>query len=453
MSGVAKPSDQADFVEPSATAARRLIEEGKLASVELVEACLARVGAREAEVGAFAFLDPHHARRGAEACDAARRAGRPQGPLHGLPVAVKDIFDTADMPTENGTALHAGRRPRKDAHAVARLRAAGAVILGKTVTAEMANLTPGRTRNPHDLSRTPGGSSQGSAAAVADRMAPLAIGTQTNGSVIRPASYCGVVGFKPSFGLIGRSGALCVSRHLDQVGVFARDVADAALLADALVGHDPDDPDSLNWAAPRLSWTLRQDWPLAPDLAFVRTPVWDQADADTRAGFEELAGALGERARRYDLPDGIAAAWDAHRCIMEADLAVNFAPEWTRGRDRLSPALQALIERGLGHGAHDYIRALAAIPKLRASLDPLFERADAILTPAAAGEAPRDLASTGSPAFCTLWSLLGLPAVILPLLTGANGLPIGVQLVGRHGEDARLLRTAAWLARHLEETA
>jgi Asp-tRNA(Asn)/Glu-tRNA(Gln) amidotransferase A subunit family amidase len=349
------------------------------------------------------------------------------------------------MPTEDGTVLHAGRQPAADAAAVALLREAGAVIMGKTVTTELAVYTPGKTRNPHDPERTPGGSSSGSAAAVAAFMAPLAIGTQTNGSVIRPASYCGVYGYKPSRGLISRHGVLRQSRPLDQVGVFARNVEDAALMAEQLMAFDDRDPDMPLRARLKLTETAITEPPFPPRFAFVKSPVWDQADEDTKAAFAELAERLGENVGETELPAVFdeAVAW--HRAIMEADLARNFAKEYARGKDRLSPALREMIERGQNVLAVDYNRAVDRIPILNSLLDEIFEWHEAILTPSSTGEAPLGLESTGSPIFCTLWTLCGMPAVSLPILQGAHGLPMGVQLVGPRFDDAKLLRSARWL--------
>jgi Asp-tRNA(Asn)/Glu-tRNA(Gln) amidotransferase A subunit family amidase len=429
----------------SGVEAQRLLGEGKITALELTEACVARIAADEPRVQAWTFLDPELARTQARRCDEARRLGRPHGPLHGIPVGVKDIIDTRDMPTENGTVLHAGRRPTKDAAVIERLRAAGAVILGKTVTTELAVYHPGKTRNPHDPDRTPGGSSSGSAAVVAAGMVPLALGSQTNGSVIRPASYCGVFGFKPSHGLISRFGVLAQSRPLDHIGVFARTVEDVALITDALVGFDARDRDTRLEAAPRLLEAVRQDWPLAPDLALVKSPVWGQAEDDLEAAFAELTETLGERITEVDLPEAFQTAHAQHGLIMGVDLARSFAREYARGRDQLSERLRGIIEDGQRALAIDYARALEQVPPLRAALDPLFERYDALVTPATTGQAPRGLGATGSPTFCTIWTLLGMPAVTLPLLTGADGLPIGVQVVGCFGDDARLLRTARWL--------
>jgi Asp-tRNA(Asn)/Glu-tRNA(Gln) amidotransferase A subunit family amidase len=425
------------------------VRDGRLTSQALVESYLKRIAAREAEVQAWAFLDPEHALRQARAADAWRKRGRPLGPLHGMPVGVKDIVDTADMPTENGTVLHAGRRPGEDATLVSLLRAAGAVILGKTVTTELAVYGPNQTRNPHHLEHTPGGSSSGSAAAVADGMVPLAIGTQTNGSVIRPAAFCGVYGFKPSHGLIPRTGVLAQSPPLDTVGVIAADLEGLALLAEPLMAFDAKDPASRPLARPTLLEVLRAAPPAPPRLAFVRSPVWDEASADTKAGFAELVDVLGERVEAVDLSASFERAIELHRTIMLADLAKSFHREYERGREQLSARLREMIEEGQRVLAVDYNRALEQVPRLNAALAQLLMHYDALLTPAAPGEAPHGLGSTGSPVFCTAWTLCGTPAVTLPLLTGASGLPIGVQLVGEKGDDARLLRTARWLVETL----
>jgi Asp-tRNA(Asn)/Glu-tRNA(Gln) amidotransferase A subunit family amidase len=437
---------------PSTELARR-IREGKITAEELTRACLARIEAREAEVQAWAFLDPEHALRQARAADEARKRGRPLGPLHGLPVGVKDIIDTADMPTENGTVLHAGRRPTRDATIVGLLRAAGAIILGKTVTTELAVYAPNKTGNPHDLERTPGGSSSGSAAAVADGMVPLAIGSQTNGSVIRPASFCGVYGYKPSHGLISRHGILAQSRPLDTVGVMAADLEGLALLAEPLMAYDPLDPDMRPQPAPRLLEVACQEPPVTPTLGFVRTPVWDQAEEGTKAAFAELVEALGERVEEAPLSSLFDDAIEVHRTIMETDLARSFAKEYTRGRDQLSDTLRTMIERGQRTLAVDYNRAVDRRQILSAALDPYFDRYEALVTPATLGEAPMGLGATGSPVFCTIWTLCGMPAITLPLLRGGHGLPLGVQLVGQRGDDARLLRTARWLVGSLRDTA
>ena len=435
-----------EWAHRSAEELARVIRAGEVTAEDAVCACLERIRQVEAEVQAWAFLDPDYALAQARQADRLRREGRDLGSLHGVPVGVKDIFDTADMPTEDGTVLHAGRRPAEDATVVALLRQAGAIVLGKTVTTELAVYAPGKTRNPHDVRRTPGGSSSGSAAAVAARMAPLALGTQTNGSVIRPAAYCGVVGYKPTHGTISRHGVLRESPPLDQVGVFARSVEDAALLAQQLMAFDDHDPALRPTARPDLVRAAAADPPVAPRLAFVKTPMWDQAAEDTRQAFATLCHRLGAQVREVTLPpifDG-AVAW--HRIIMEADLAKNFAAEYAGGKERLSATLRQMIERGQQVLAVDYNRAVEQIPALNRALGELWASHDAILTPATTNVAPVGLQSTGSPIFCTIWTLCGMPAVTLPILKGADGMPMGAQLVSARGDDARLLRTAGWMA-------
>jgi Asp-tRNA(Asn)/Glu-tRNA(Gln) amidotransferase A subunit family amidase len=438
-----------DLADLSALDLRDRLAMGAISAVELTKACLRRIADRDATVQAWAFLDEGYAMSQAEALDTHRQSGRPIGPLHGLPVGIKDIVNTRDLPTENGTSIDAGRQPTADAWLVARLRAAGAVILGKTVTAECAHLAPGKTRNPHDPSRTPGGSSSGSAAAVADGMVPLAVGTQTGGSVVRPAAFCGIVGFKPSFGLIPRTGILRVAPRLDTVGTFGRTVEDAALLADALAGHDPADPGTTPAAPPRILETACADPPVTPLLAFVKTPAWSGIEADCAQGFAELVEALGDRCDQVELPAVFAEGAIAHRRINLAEMAHNLRHYYERGSARLATETRDGIEEGRTITATDYLNALDWRDIVHAGLDEIFDRYDAIITPATPGEAPIGLQSTGSGVFCLLWSLTGVPALTLPLLTGVGGLPVGVQLIGRRGNDGRLLRTARWLVRTL----
>lgn len=438
-----------NLFEMSAAQAAAAIQSGEITSEELVQACLDHIHVSEDSVGAWVHLDPDYALQQARDADLHRRSGKSLGPLHGIPVGVKDIFDTRDMPTEDGTVLHAGRTPAYDATAVAHLREAGAVIMGKTVTTELAVYAPGKTRNPHDPARTPGGSSSGSAAAVAARMVPLAIGTQTNGSIIRPASYCGVCGYKPSHGLISRYRILKQSRILDQVGVFARTMEDAALMAQQLMAFDDRDPDLRSRSRPNLMASVTEEPVMTPRLAFVKTPAWDQADEDVQGAFAELVEFLDDRVEELDLSELLEKAVDWHRTIMEADLAKSFRREYERGRDSLSPTLREMIERGQRCLAMDYNYAVERIPVLNSALDEILLDYDAIITPATTGEAPSGLESTGSPVFCTPWSLCGVPSVSLPILQGSNGLPVGVQMIAAKYDDARLLRTANWLVRQV----
>ncbi len=442
--------DRVDITSLTAAEALAALREGRMSAETLVGACLARIRADEERVQAWAFIDEELALEQARRLDEVRREGHTAGPLHGLPVGVKDIIDTADMPTEDGTVLHAGRCPEHDATVVERLRLAGAVILGKTVTTELATYAPGKTRNPHHPLHTPGGSSSGSAAAVAANMVPVAIGTQTNGSVIRPAAYCGVYGYKPTFGRVSRHGILRQSQPLDQVGFFARSVEDLAIIAEPLTGHDERDPDTRLMARPRLLEVALQEPPLSPMFAFTKTPNWGETEEQTRLAFDELCAALGAQSIPFDVPAVFGDTWQWHRTIMEADLARHFHKFYERGRDRLSESLRGQIERGRQVSAVDYNNAVDRIEPAGAAFDEIFDRCDVILTAATAGPAPRGLESTGSPAFCTLWTFAGMPAVTLPLLHAENGMPMGVQLVGRRGDDARLLRTARWLAGWVE---
>ena len=376
--------DLAAFHLLSATEAARLIRDGILSSEQLVDACLARIREVDPQVEAWAFLDPDHALAQARAADTLRLSGQPIGALHGVPVAIKDIFDTADMPTECGSVIYTGRTPSRDATVVAKLRAAGAVIIGKTVTTEFAYFFPGKTRNPHRPEHTPGGSSSGSAAAVGANMVPLAVGSQTNGSTIRPAAYCGVVGFKPTHGLISRHRTLTLSRTLDHVGLFARSVDDIALLTEQLTGYDENDPDTQLRARIPFAAIAAEEPPLAPMLGFIKTPIWERADDDTKEGFAEIVEQLGEQVEEAELFSSARQAWEWHQTIMSAEMAVNLEREWDKGRDRLSEQLRTQLERGRQVRAVDYQRALRQIPPVYEVFTELFEqRYDAILTPAA----------------------------------------------------------------------
>ncbi len=440
---------------PTATEMLKAIREGRITPPEMAQLCLDAIEAMEEAVGAWASLDPDAARKQADILEAHRQKGLALGPLHGVPVGVKDIIDTSDMPTELGTPLHAGRQPSADATVVSLLREAGAVIPGKTVTTELAVYAPGKTRNPHNPDHTPGGSSSGSAAAVAAGMVPLAVGSQTNGSIIRPASFCGVFGFKPTFGRISRHGVLAQSRPLDTLGVFARTLEDLALIADVLMVYDDRDPDMRPIQRPRISEIMAEEPPGAPHLAFVRTPVWEQAEESTKDALRELIDHLNEAESGsvviLDLPPTFNDALEVHRTIMEHDLAKSFAGEYADGKDGLSAVLVEMIERGQDVSDSAYDAAVGRVSEFNDEIYEITAEYDAILTPAAAGEAPAGLEATGSPAFCTIWTLCGTPALNLPVFQGPTGLPIGVQLVSGKDDDARLFRTARWLMRQLEE--
>ena len=437
--------DLTNLYAVSAGDGARLIRENVISSDQLVQACLARVREVDGDVQAWAFLDPEHALAQARAADRWKADGNPLGALHGVPVGIKDIIDTADMPTENGSPLHAGRTPSRDASVVALLRAAGAVIMGKTVTTEFASGASGKTRNPHNAAHTPGGSSSGSAAAVAAGMVPLAVGSQTGGSVIRPGAYCGVYAVKPTHGLIPRHGMWRLARSLDHAGLFARNLDDLALGLEQTVRYDERDPDSRPRASVPYRSILAEEPPLTPMLAFVKTPRWNRVDADAQEAFTELAQHLGAQVEEVEVPS-LDDAWEWQATIMEVEMADSFAREWDKGREQLSPRLRGRIERGRERRGAEYLAALRRVADLQAIFTELFEqRYDAILTTPATGTAPAGLESTGDPMFCSLWTMCGMPAVTLPLMQGANGLPLGVQLVGARHADGRLLRTARWL--------
>lgn len=421
------------------------MEAGECSAEELTQSCLDRIAEREEAVGAWIYLDPDLALAQARALDAKKKAGEPLGPLHGLPVGLKDIFDTADMPTECGSAFYEGHRPIEDSAVASHLRRAGAVILGKTVTTEWALSAPGKTANPHDPSRTPGGSSSGSAAAVADQMTPLAIGTQTGGSMIRPASFCGVFGYKPTFGSISRRGVSMLARRLDTIGVYGREVDDLALIADALMVHDPEDWDMLAEPDRDLSGAMAKGLSDSVKFAFVRTPAWEEAEPDMAEALEGFVNGLGDVAKDVTLEGLFDDIVSTHKTVIHANVAAFLGETAEKAPDKMRPETHERVDEGKAIPAADYIRALGLAEAQAQALDGLFDHYDAILTPAATGQAPKGHGSTGKPVFNGMWTLLGVPAVSVPLLTGADGMPIGVQMVGRHGADAQLLRSAKWL--------
>ena len=418
------------FDAPGAAEAARAIAEGRTTSEAVAGVCLARIAEREETVKAWAFLDPDLALAQARARDA---APVPAGPLHGVPVGIKDIFDTADMPTEMGSPIYAGHRPAADAAAVAILRAAGAVILGKTVTAEFAGTHPGATTNPYDPARTPGGSSQGSAAGVADGMVPAALGTQTGGSVLRPSSYCGIVGFKPSFGTFNRAGIKFAAESLDTIGLHARNLEDVVLVRDVLTGREPQGIAALE---------------RAPRIGVCRTPLWHLAEPETVAAVDGAAEAIrraGAAVEEVGLPPGFEALSEARRAINDYERARAMAHEWRTDRQRLSPAMQTTVANGLAVPHTEYRAALARTEQCRRMLDGLLENRDALLAPVVNGEAPVGLDYAGDPAFQALWTMLHVPAIALPTHRGPNGMPVGIQLVSRRGADDVLLSVAQWV--------
>ena len=437
---------------PGIVSACEAIREGRASSEEVVSSYLSTIAAREAEVQAFAWFDPEFALDQAVTADRVRAIGRPLGPLHGVPIGVKDLIDTRGIPTARGSPVFAGRVPTANAHVVDLLLAAGAVLIGKTVTTEFAWSTPGKTHNPWNTAHTPGGSSSGSAAGVAAGFMAGALGTQTVGSVVRPAAFCGVVGFKPTYGLIGRSGIHPFSATLDHVGVFARSVEDAAWLASVLAGHDAGDSASLmSGALPRGGLRL-EPFEAPPRLALARTARWDRCDPAQQEALLHSAERLREAGAEVvdiELPPAFAEGPDRVQTLMRCEAAHVFAPIDDAHPDLVSAAIRSVIQDGRSIPAWDYLSALHMRLQLRESLDGMLADYDGLITVPAIGEAPGSLASTGDPSFCATWSMLGVPAVNLPCSLGPNGLPLGIQMVGRYLDDVRLLRSAQWCERVL----
>jgi Asp-tRNA(Asn)/Glu-tRNA(Gln) amidotransferase A subunit family amidase len=404
------------------------IRRRELSAVELAEACLSRIERRESAVGAWCWLDRDATLRQARDADERQRAGAPLGPLHGLPVGIKDVFDTADMPSEYGSPSLRGRRPQHDADAVARLRAAGAIIIGKTVTSEFGMYAATSCRNPHDGARSAGVSSAGSAAAVADFMVPLALGTQHTASTLLPASFCGAFGFKPSSGFTGMRGSNILVPRLANVGFLTRSVEDLALFVSVL-------SDGLEVPAPRQPQRL----------GLVRGPAWPQVAFDAAAGLETLCQRIPVAMEEIELPPEFNSAERITLGLLAAHMAHRFGAAAEAIQQGYNSALRGLISAGRRMGAAEYIAFETGANELAVAADGLFANVDALITLSAFGEAP-PASEPGSGALCMPWSLAGLPAISLPLLRGAQGLPIGVQLVGPRGGDGRLLSVAAWLA-------
>ena len=411
----------------------RQLSRREITSESVVRSCLERIAEREQDVQAWSFLAADAALEHARQLD----RGAARGLLHGLPVGVKDLFDTADMPTTYGSVIYEGHRPRADASVVALCREQGAIMLGKTVTTEFATFTPGKTRNPHRLTHTPGGSSSGSAAAVADCMVPLAFASQTAASVIRPAAFCGIVGYKPSFGLVHRAGVKALSDSLDTLGFLGRSVADVALFAAAATGDHS---------------LMQLDVSHTPRIALCPTHEWPQADADTRRAMEHAALALaraGQPVRELSLPPSYAGLLQAQKDIMGFDLVRSLAWERLNHEDTLSTGLRDVLKAGQQVSLDQYRASLQLAHAARGMASAAFGEHEVLLAPSAVGEAPATLAQTGDPVFGRVWTLLGLPCVHLPFFRGASGMPVGLQVVGRHGEDKVALRVAAWLWQRL----
>ena len=425
------------------------IKKGEITSEELVKNYIKEIKKKEKDVEAWEFFDEELAITQAKKLDLLHQSGN-HGDLHGIPVGIKDIFDTADMPTTDGTEIHKKNPSLNDCTVVSKLKQAGAVIMGKTVTCELAYYSPGKTKNPHDLNRTPGGSSSGSAAAVASHMVPLAVGSQTNGSVIRPASYCGVVGYKPTRGLISRHLVLQVSRKLDQIGVFSNSVEDAALISEQLIGYDKQDPDTSLNPKPKLLNASRVNPPMEPVFAYIKLPFMNKLDHDSIEAFEEVKDELKGQVDEIELPSGFSKIPEWQKIIMESDMASSFSEEYKKSKNKLSNKVIEAIERGMKYTSMEYNNALSQIDVANASFKQCFHDYDAILPPSACGEAPKELPSTGAPIFCTIWTFCGMPSITLPLLQGKNKLPIGIQRVSSLYDDERLFRNASWLTNKIK---
>lgn len=442
---------QGDFTLLSAVQAAEAIRDGRLHSEKLVTQYLDRIEATDPDIKAWAWIDRETALKQARRADDIRKSGRATGALHGVPVGLKDIIDTANaMPTQCGSPIFDGHFADQNARLVERLHDAGAVIMGKTKTTEFAYMHPTDTTNPHDATRTPGGSSSGSAAAVAARHVPLAVGTQTGGSVIRPASFCGTYGFKPTRGVISRTGVYETSPSLDQIGVIGNTLEDVALLVDALACYDQRDP--LSFAAPRPQMLLgaRSDAPVEPSFAWFDLPFYDRLDPETSDGLTQLLEVLGDRVERFPAAPELAALTDVHKTIYDVEISAVMRPLEEEHPGKLSTEMTDAIARGRAISADQYDDALNVKASADAFFANYFNDFDAIIAPAAKGEAlPLSANNTGDSIFCTIWTLPGLPCLTLPLLVGGNDLPIGVQLIGGAQEDDRLLRTASWLQNEL----
>ena len=436
------------MIEVSSLSAYELslkLKSGEISSIELCKSYIDRIKKFEKDVKAWQFFDEKLLLEKAEEADDYRKSGKPLGPLHGMPIAIKDIIGTYDMPTECGTVFRKKKSSSQDSEIVNLLKNAGAIVMGKTVTCELAYIHPSKTRNPHDYSRTPGGSSSGSAAVVASYMSHLSIGSQTGGSVIRPASYCGVVGYKPSYGLISRSGVLKVSDKLDTIGVFGRSVKDVALLAKSLIRKDLYDASTIYFSSDRMLDVCEEKLEFDPKFIFYKTKNWKNINKKSQEAFEFLIKSFKKNIEIYDEPSYFKEIPKYHQIIHEVDMANNFQVYYDKDKSKLSKEMNDAISRGLKYSAKDYSDAIDFMKQSYESYKEVFEDYYGILTPSSNGVADKGLGSTGSADFQKIWTYLGLPAISLPLLTGENDLPLGLQLVGNKFDDLRFLGTAKWL--------
>ena len=421
------------------------IKDAQITSVELCKIYIDRVNKFEKDVKAWAHFDKKLLLEKAAEADEHRNLGKPLGPLHGIPVAVKDIVGTLDMPTECGTSIRKGKSYSQNAEIVDLLISAGAIVMGKTATSELAFLGPSKTTNPHDYSRTPGGSSSGSAAAVASFMAPLAIGSQTGGSVIRPASYCGVVGYKPSYGLISRNGVLKTSEKLDHMGVFGRSVEDVALLAKILIKKDNYDTATVHYSSDEMLAETKKGPLFDPKFIFYKTDHWKLIGKKSRETFEYFIKSFKNNIEVFDTPSYFKDIHKYHQIIHETDLANNFSLYYRKYKKKLSKYMQDAISKGNKHSAKEYAEAIDFMKRSYESYKEVFEDYHGVLSPSSPGVALKGLKSTGTAEFNKVWSYLGTPCISLPILQGENNLPLGVQLIGAKYDDQRFLGVANWL--------
>ncbi|WP_440643979.1 amidase [Candidatus Pelagibacter sp. HIMB123] len=421
------------------------IKDAQISSVELCQIYIDRINKFEKDIKAWAHFDKKLLLEKAAEADEHRRLGKPLGPLHGIPVAVKDIVGTLDMPTECGTVIRKGKSYSQNAEIIELLISAGAIVMGKTATAELAYLGPAKTTNPHDYSRTPGGSSSGSAASVASFMAPLSVGSQTGGSIIRPASYCGVVGYKPTYGLISRNGVLKTSEKLDHVGVFGRSVEDVALLAKTLIKKDKFDTASVHYSAENMLNETKKGPLFEPKFIFYKTDYWKLVEKKSRESFEYFIKSFKKNIEVFDTPSYFKDIHKYHQIIYDTDLANNFSLYFKKYKKKLSKIMQDAIIRGNKHSAKDYAEAVDFMKRSYESYEEVFEDYHGVLSPSSPGVAPKSLKSTGSAEFNKVWSYLGTPSISLPLLQGEDKMPLGVQLVGAKYDDHRFLGVANWL--------
>ena len=440
-----------DIFSLSANELTSKLREGEISSVEVCSHYIERIGKFEKDVKAWSHFNKKLLLEKAAEADEHRISGKPLGLLHGLPVAVKDIIGTLDMPTECGTTIRKKMTASQDSEVVNLLKVAGAIIMGKTETTELAYFHPGKTTNPHDYKRTPGGSSSGSAAAVAAHMAPLSIGSQTNGSTIRPASYCGVVGYKPSYGLISRYGILKQSDKLDQVGIFGKSVEDVALLAKVLIKKDLFDPSTIHYSAEDMMDVCRKGPLFDPKFIFYKTKNWKNIDKESQKSFEIFIKTFKKNIEVFDTPSYFNDIPKYHKIIHETDMANNFQLYYKKYKKKLSKEMISAIERGLKNSATEYAEAIDFMKRSYDSYKEVFEDYHGVLTPASSGVAPKGLGNTGSPEFSTVWTYLGLPSISLPLLTGKNDLPLGIQLIGDKHDDLRFLGVASWIEKNCKQ--